>query len=182
MFNTGGGVIKGGGVFNSGGGVFGGGVFCTSEPTQPHEMLADLEALLQEQFKFEIFAPGAINFGINVTYRQRWEPITYQVGNLVKTITLAPKESRKVSTKHTLRKERAVASWRTTCACARTSRATPRAMRPRSSARRKARPPSATSPRAPTTTWKCSSATPPPHSRRTPRRTRQTSRRRSARP
>ncbi|MCI0456212.1 MAG: hypothetical protein L0Z62_04430, partial [Gemmataceae bacterium] len=109
VFNTGGGVIKGGGVFSTSGGVVNtGGVFSTSEPSQPHELLADLEALLQEQFKFEIFAPGAINFGINITYRQRWEPITYQVGNLVKTITLAPKESRKVSTKHTLRKERAV--------------------------------------------------------------------------
>jgi hypothetical protein len=58
--------------------------------------------------QFEVFAPGTINFGINVTYRQCWEPITYQVGNLVKTITLAPKESRKVSTKVTRRKERVV--------------------------------------------------------------------------
>jgi hypothetical protein len=116
-FSTvGGGVVNTGGVFSTGGGfstvgggvVNTGGVFSTSEPSQPHELLADLEALLQEQFKFEIFAPGAINFGINVTYRQRWEPITYQVGNLVKTITLAPKESRKVTIKHTRRKERAV--------------------------------------------------------------------------
>jgi hypothetical protein len=116
VFNTGGGVMvaegSGGGVFGGGfpkgGGIFTGGVFTTSEPTQPHELLADLEALLQEQFKFEIFAPGTINFGLNVTYRQFWEPITYQVGNLVKTITLAPKESRKITTRRTRRKERAV--------------------------------------------------------------------------
>jgi hypothetical protein len=71
-------------------------------------VLDALEWLLQEQYKFEIFAPGSINFGLNVTYRQRWQPLTYQVGDLVKTITLTPRESRKVSAKRVRRKERMV--------------------------------------------------------------------------
>lgn len=77
-------------------------------PKQPHELLDELEELLQEPYKFEIFAPGSVNFGLNVTYRQRWVPITYQVGDLVKTITLTPKETRKIATKRVQRKERAV--------------------------------------------------------------------------
>lgn len=84
------------------------GEFALSGRRQPHELLDELEALLQEQYKFEIFAPGSVNFGLNVTYRQRWEPVTYQVGNLVKTITLTPKESRKISIKRTLKKDRVV--------------------------------------------------------------------------
>ena len=73
-----------------------------------HELLDELEALLQEQYKFEVFAPGTVNFGLDVVYRQLWDPITYQVGNLVKTITLTPKESRKVSVKRTVKKDRVV--------------------------------------------------------------------------
>jgi hypothetical protein len=75
---------------------------------QPHQVLEELETLLREPYKFEIFAAGSVNFGLDVAYRQRWDPITYQVGNLVKTITLTPKESRKVSVKRTLKKDRMV--------------------------------------------------------------------------
>ena len=46
---------------------------------------------------------GSINYGILVTYRQKWQPINYQVGELVKTIPLAPKEVRKFSKKMTVR-------------------------------------------------------------------------------
>ncbi|MGI8425449.1 MAG: hypothetical protein ACR2M4_02405 [Actinomycetota bacterium] len=45
-----------------------------------------------EGYPFTIFAAGSVNFGILVTYRQRWDPVSYQVGRLVKTLTLAPKE------------------------------------------------------------------------------------------
>lgn len=80
----------------------------TAQRKEPHDLLDELEGMLQEPYKFEVFAPNTVNFGLNVTYRQRWEPITYQVGNLVKTITLTPKESRKVSVKRTLKKDRVV--------------------------------------------------------------------------
>jgi hypothetical protein len=74
----------------------------------PHELLDELEGLLQEPYKFEVFAPGSVNYGLDVMYRQRWEKLAYQVGELVKTITLTPKESRKLSTKRVHRKERVV--------------------------------------------------------------------------
>jgi hypothetical protein len=77
-------------------------------PKQPHELLDQLEALLHEQYSFEVFAPGSVNYGLNVTYRQRWEPLTYQVGDLVGTITLTPRETRKINIKRVERKERMV--------------------------------------------------------------------------
>ena len=45
------------------------------------------------QYPGTIFAVGTVNFGLLVTYRQKWEPVTYQVGRLAKTLTLAPKET-----------------------------------------------------------------------------------------
>lgn len=77
-------------------------------PKQPHELLDQLEALLQEQYRFELFAPGSVNYGLDVTYRQRWEPLTYQVGDLVSTVTLTPRETRKINIKRVERKERMV--------------------------------------------------------------------------
>jgi hypothetical protein len=56
----------------------------------PHQLLNQIESLLNERFAFEVFAPGSVNFGILVTYRQRWTPVNYQVGDLIKTITLTP--------------------------------------------------------------------------------------------
>ncbi|TMK70218.1 MAG: hypothetical protein E6G50_09435 [Actinobacteria bacterium] len=75
---------------------------------EPGDLLAELEEALSERYSFEVFAPGSTNFGLLVTYRQRWDPITYQVGNLAKTLTLAPKETRKVTSKRTVRVERSV--------------------------------------------------------------------------
>jgi hypothetical protein len=74
----------------------------------PHELLSQIESLLNERFAFEIFAPGSVNFGFMVTYRQRWAPINYQAGDLVKTLTLAPKETRKISVKRVVKKDRSV--------------------------------------------------------------------------
>ncbi len=70
--------------------------------------LSLLNDLLSERYKFEVFAPGTTNFGLLVTYRQKWEPITYQVGDLVRTLTLAPKEVRKVSSRRVIKTERSV--------------------------------------------------------------------------
>jgi hypothetical protein len=77
-------------------------------PRQPHELLEELDEVLRERYKFEVFAPNSTNFGLMVTYRQKWQPLTYQVGELVKSLTLAPKETRKITSRRVLRKDRAV--------------------------------------------------------------------------
>jgi hypothetical protein len=76
--------------------------------TGPTALLTMLDSMLNEKYKFEVFAPNTTNFGLLVTYRQKWEPITYQCGDLVKTLTLAPKETRKVASRRVVRKERSV--------------------------------------------------------------------------
>jgi hypothetical protein len=58
-------------------------------------LLTKLDRLLAERYAFDVFAKDSINFGLTLTYRQKWEPQNYQVGDLVSTIPLAPKESRK---------------------------------------------------------------------------------------
>ena len=89
-------------VFDDGGAAAQGG-----QPSAA-ELLSEIETLLNQRYAFEIFAPGSVNFGVLVTYRQRWTPLTYQVGNLVKTLTLTPKETRKISTKRVIKRDRSV--------------------------------------------------------------------------
>lgn len=79
-----------------------------SDSAEPGDLLAELEEMLSERYSFEVFAPGSTNFGLMLTYRQRWDPLTYQVGNLAKTLTLAPKETRKVTSKRTVKVERSI--------------------------------------------------------------------------
>ncbi len=57
-----------------------------------------LHPLVDNGYSFPIFAPGTINYGLGITYRQKWEPQAWQVGDMVKTIPLAPKEVRKYKT------------------------------------------------------------------------------------
>jgi hypothetical protein len=71
------------------------------------KLLRGLDKLLSEKYAFDVFAPNSVNFGILVTYRQKWEPVNYQVGDLVSTIPLAPKESRKYTTRTVVKKTRA---------------------------------------------------------------------------
>jgi hypothetical protein len=70
-------------------------------------LLEKLEKKLAERYAFKVFAPGAINFGVMVTYRQKWEPQKYQVGELVKTIPLAPKEVQRYTTRSVTKRSRA---------------------------------------------------------------------------
>ncbi len=56
-----------------------------------------------EGYPFAVFAAGTVNFGLLVTYRQRWEPLSYQVGRLAKTLTLAPKESLSFTTRQVIK-------------------------------------------------------------------------------
>jgi hypothetical protein len=71
------------------------------------QLLTRMEKLLTEPYKFDVFREDAINFGILVTYRQTWRPENYQVGDLVKTIPMAPKEVVRYTTKMVTKKTRA---------------------------------------------------------------------------
>ena len=72
------------------------------------QLLTKLENLMAQKYAFDVFAKDSINFGILVTYRQTWEPENYQVGDLVSTIPLAPKEVRRYTTRKVTKKTRAV--------------------------------------------------------------------------
>lgn len=66
----------------------------------------ELQNRLKQPYKFDIFAPNSVNFGLLVNYRQKWDPLNYQVGELVSTIPLAPKEVRKYTKKQVVKKRR----------------------------------------------------------------------------
>lgn len=71
------------------------------------QLLIRMEKLLAERYAFDVFAKDSVNFGIMVTYRQAWKPEQYQVGDLVSTIPLAPKEVRRYTTRSVTKKSRA---------------------------------------------------------------------------
>lgn len=60
------------------------------------KLIVGLRARMSEPYGFHYFAPDSVNYGILLTYRQRWAPEAYQVGRLVSTIPLAPSESRRI--------------------------------------------------------------------------------------
>jgi hypothetical protein len=70
-------------------------------------LLEELDTMLNEKYSFDVFKKDSINFGIMVTYRQTWQPERYQVGELVSTIPLAPKEVRRYTTRNVTKKSRA---------------------------------------------------------------------------
>lgn len=75
-----------------------------------HKILTDLDGALKANYAFTVFGADdtakAVNFGLLNTYRQKWEPVAYQVGNLVKSIPLAPQEERKYSLKTVFTRKR----------------------------------------------------------------------------
>lgn len=71
-------------------------------------LLKALDAMLKESYRFDVFAPDSINYGLLLNYRQHWQPQSYQVGNLVSTIPLAPQETRRYTTKTVIKKTRNV--------------------------------------------------------------------------
>jgi hypothetical protein len=71
-------------------------------------LLRELDEMLKERYRFDVFAPASINYGLLLNYRQHWKPQSYQVGNLVKTIPLAPQEARRYTTKTVIKKSRNV--------------------------------------------------------------------------
>ncbi|MGJ8624077.1 MAG: hypothetical protein ACSHW1_15055 [Yoonia sp.] len=72
-------------------------------------VLNEIKARLNSNYPAKYFAASrtqrSVNFGLMVTYRQFWTPTAYQVGELIKSIPLAPKEVRKY-TRKTVRKRR----------------------------------------------------------------------------
>lgn len=78
----------------------------TTPPTPAYAaLLAELDQRLDEPHAFQVFAADgdtrAVDFGLFVTYRQRWVPEGHQAGALVKTVTLAPREERAYVTRST---------------------------------------------------------------------------------
>jgi hypothetical protein len=69
-------------------------------------LLTELNDVLKQPYAFTVFEKGSSNFGIMVTYRQTWEPEQYQVGDLVSTIPLAPRETRRYTTRQVTKKSR----------------------------------------------------------------------------
>lgn len=71
------------------------------------KLLFQIGKALNEPYAFDVFAPNSYNYGLMITYRQKWEPGEYQAGNLAATIPLAPGETRKFSKKLIVKKTRA---------------------------------------------------------------------------
>ncbi len=76
--------------------------------TELKNLITELDLMLKEPYRFDVFAPGSINYGVLFNYRQRWQPQSYQVGNLVTSIPLAPQETRRYTTKTVVKKTRSV--------------------------------------------------------------------------
>ena len=70
-------------------------------------LLKGILARLGAPYEFKVFQPCTHNFGVITTYRQRWQPRPYQVGELVATMPLAPGEKRTYTKKRSIRTSRA---------------------------------------------------------------------------
>jgi hypothetical protein len=57
------------------------------------------QRLNREPYEFDVFAPGSYNYGLIHTYQQKWTPLSYQVGDLISTMPLAPGERKTYSVK-----------------------------------------------------------------------------------
>ena len=88
-----------------------------ADPLTINDPLERLPALLQalnkkllENYNFTIYAANSkersVNFGILNTYRQYWTPLSYQAGQLVKSIPLAPKQTQKLVITRKITKKR----------------------------------------------------------------------------
>jgi hypothetical protein len=71
------------------------------------KLLLEIGRALNEPYAFDVFAPDSFNYGLLLTYRQKWEPGEYQAGDLVATIPLAPNETRRYSKKRVTKTTRA---------------------------------------------------------------------------
>lgn len=76
-------------------------------PTGPvgrlSQLMLEIGKALNEPYAFDVYAPNTHNYGLLITYRQKWEPLEYQAGQLVSTIPLAPMETRKFTKKRVIK-------------------------------------------------------------------------------
>lgn len=70
------------------------------------QIMREIDERLSSPHRFDIFAPDSVNLGVMYTYRQKWDPESYQVGELISTIPLSPGEVRKYSKKTKIKKSR----------------------------------------------------------------------------
>jgi hypothetical protein len=89
------------------------GLASTAEPdplTRLPSVLGELEKRLKEDYAFTIYAANrrerSVNFGVLISYQEKWESLGYQAGRLVKTITLAPRETIRYSKKTVTHRKR----------------------------------------------------------------------------
>jgi hypothetical protein len=71
------------------------------------KLILEIGRALNEPYAFDVFAPDSFNYGLLLTYRQKWEPGEYQAGDLAATIPLAPSETRRYSKKRVTKTTRA---------------------------------------------------------------------------
>jgi hypothetical protein len=72
------------------------------------QLVLQIGRAINEPYAFDVFAPDSFNYGLMITYRQKWEPGEYQAGDLAATIPLAPGETRKYSKRRVVKTSRAV--------------------------------------------------------------------------
>ena len=81
-----------------------------TSPVPSHRIITALKSRALSQYPTTYFAATrkerSVNFGLLITYRQRWEPTAYQVGDLITSVPLAPKEVRKYSKKIVMKEKR----------------------------------------------------------------------------
>ncbi len=76
------------------------------------ELISDLKTEIAQPYQFDVFVADSYNYGLLTTYRQEWQPVTYQPGDLAGTIALAPNETRRYRISRKVR--RSSSSTRTT--------------------------------------------------------------------
>ena len=73
-------------------------------------LLAALDARMREKYAFTVYAANAqersVNFGILTTFQQMWRPLSYQAGQLIKSVPLAPRQTQKVVVTRKVSKKR----------------------------------------------------------------------------
>lgn len=84
-----------------------------TRPFRPtHTIIEELKAQHRKAYPFRHFAASpshrSVNFGVLVTYKQIWTLKSYQVGELISAMPLAPDEERKYSRKTVRKTKRAV--------------------------------------------------------------------------
>ena len=73
--------------------------YLPSDPLAPEDDGDEFGEVLPDNYEFEPFKFGTVNFGIQSVYRQGWTPLGTQPGEIVRTLPLAPKQTEKISVK-----------------------------------------------------------------------------------